>query len=194
MLIRLADIHDIPAILDLHSRYHLSSIAPEDIAHGFVTTSFTQAQIKNLIEQEQGIVVAYERGQIAGYIMAASWEFWSQWPMFVYMIENLHKLTFDNQPLTTENSYQYGPVCIAREFRGQGLLERMFEYSRQHMVRRYPYLVTFINKRNPRSFIAHTQKIGLQVIAEFHYNQNDFYELAYSTATPLSPNENKKDF
>lgn len=186
MHIRLAEVHDVPTILDLHSRYHLSSIAPDDIAHGFVTTNFTPEQIEKLIEFEQGITVAYQGNQIAGYMMAASWDFWSQWPMFVYMIENLPGLACDNQPLTVENSYQYGPVCIAREFRGQGLLQRMFEYSRQHMMKRYPYLVTFINKKNLRSFSAHTQKIGLQVVSEFQYNQNDFYELAHPTAKAIS--------
>lgn len=185
MQIRLANASDIPAVLALHQRYHLSSIHPDDLAHGFVTTAFTNAQLQYLIEVEKGLFIACEGNAVAAYVMAASWQFWSQWPMFVHMIEGLPYLDYRGQSLTLENSYQYGPVCVDGAYRGTGLLERMFEYSRQQMAPRYSYLVTFINKKNPRSFAAHTRKIGLEVIAEFTFNNNEFYELAYPADRPL---------
>ena len=48
-------------------------------------------------------------------------------------------------------------------------------------ARRYPVLVTFVNKNNPRSYAAHTRKVGLEVIAEFEYNNNHYYEMACLT-------------
>jgi hypothetical protein len=50
------------------------------------------------------------------------------------------------------------------------------------MAKRFPILVTFINKVNPRSYEAHTRKLGLEVIQEFEYNHNRYYELVYDTA------------
>ena len=185
MQIRLATLNDIPGVLALHQRYHLSSISADDLTQGFVTTAFTTAQLQRLIEEEKGLVIACDGDAVVGYIMAASWDYWFHWPIFVHMIEGLPYINFHGQPLTVENSYQYGPVCIDRAYRGTGLLAQMFEYSRRQMTPRYPYLVTFINKKNPRSFSAHTRKIGLEVIAEFQFNDNEFYELAYSTAQPL---------
>ena len=41
---------------------------------------------------------------------------------------------------------------------------------------------TFINKINPRSFEMHKRKIGLEVIKEFSYNNNNYYELVYDTS------------
>jgi hypothetical protein len=190
MQIRLATLNDIPAVLTLHQRYHLSSISTDDLAHGFVTTAFTTTQLQHLIEEENGLVIACGGDAVVGYTMAASWDYWSQWPIFVHMIAGLPHVNFHGQPLTVENSYQYGPVCIDRDYRGSGLLAQMFEYSRRQMAPRYPYLVTFINKKNPRSFAAHTRKIGLEVIAEFQFNDNEFYELAYSTAQPLNIDSN----
>lgn len=186
MQICLAESCDIDEILQLHFRYHLNSIREEDKPHGFVTTPFTAEQLEHLIQHEQGITIARNHGELVAYTMAASWDYWAQWPMFVHMIEGLPRLRFSGRSLTTANSYQYGPVCIDKKFRGQGLLEGLFEFSRRQMMSRYAFLVTFINKRNPRSFAAHTRKIGLQVIAEFSYNGNEFYELAYQVAQSRS--------
>ncbi len=49
------------------------------------------------------------------------------------------------------------------------------------MAKRYPILVTFVNKKNPRSYAAHTRKLGLQVLQEFAYNGNENWELACLT-------------
>ncbi len=46
---------------------------------------------------------------------------------------------------------------------------------------RYPILVTFINKINPRSYAAHMHKAKLDVIQEFEFNNNHYYELACLT-------------
>jgi hypothetical protein len=47
------------------------------------------------------------------------------------------------------------------------------------MEKRYPILITFINQINPRSFKAHTERLGLQVIKTFEFNNNHYYELGY---------------
>jgi hypothetical protein len=41
--------------------------------------------------------------------------------------------------------------------------------------------VTFVNKTNNRSYEAHTRKLGLDVIQEFEFNNNLYYEMACLT-------------
>ena len=89
------------------------------------------------------------------------------------------------QKISVENSYQYGPICINKSVRGSGVLEAIFEFSREQMAKRYPILVTFINRINSRSYEAHTRKIGLKVIKEFSFNNNHYYELIYDTSKEL---------
>ncbi|EFK97435.1 acetyltransferase, GNAT family, partial [sediment metagenome] len=98
---------------------------------------------------------------------------------------DLPNLEYIGQKLSTKNSYQYGPVCIDKSVRGSGVLENIFEFARVEMSKRYPILVTFINKINPRSYKAHTRKIGLEVIKEFEYNSNNYYELVYDTSKKI---------
>jgi len=189
MELRLATCHDIEAILALHFKYQINSIHEEDKKDGFVTTAFTKEQLHELIEKEQGIFIACDKGEVIAYVMSASWQFWEAWPIFAHMLRELPHLSYLGQQLTPYNSYQYGPVCVDKRVRGRGILEQLFEFARQHMAKRYPILVTFINKINPRSFTAHTQKLELEVIHEFTFNNNHYYELAYDMSKPLVTKE-----
>jgi hypothetical protein len=81
-----------------------------------------------------------------------------------------------------DNSYQYGPICIDKDYRGTEVLPNVFEFSRIQMCERYPILITFINHINPRSYNAHVNKLGLDVIKSFEFNNNQYYELGYDTS------------
>ena len=178
---RRAESSDIEEILKLHYRYQAAFINEEDKKDGFVTTAFSEKQLLELIEKESGLFVATKESSIVAYAMAASWDFWSRWPMFAHMIKDLPNLEYKGYSLSVDNSYQYGPVCIEKTVRGEGVFEGIFSYVLEEMETKYPVLITFINKINPRSFAAHTRKVGLDVIQEFEYNNNQYYELACLT-------------
>jgi len=179
---RNATLADIPKISELQSLYHVLTISEVDKPNGFVTTLFSEQQFKSIIEKEQGLAIACDGDAIVGYVMAASWEYWSAWPLFQHMIQDLPSTEYLGQRLTTENSYQYGPICIHKAYRGTDVLPDLFEFSRTQMQPRFPILITFINHINPRSFEAHTRKLGLDVIKSFTFNNNQYYELGYDTS------------
>ena len=188
MQYRNATIEDIPKISALQQKYHVSTISDEDRPHGFVTTLFTEEQFKELIEKENGLAIACDGEKVVGYAMAASWQYWSAWPLFQHMIKDLPNTEYLGQILSTENTYQYGPICIHKDYRGTDVLPNLFELSRIQMAKRFPIMITFINKINPRSIKAHTEKLGLDVIKSFEFNNNQYYELGYDTSkeTPNS--------
>ncbi len=181
MQIKNAECSEIDGVLKLHYKYQTDSIAEEDKADGFVTTPFTKEQMVALIEQENGLFIAKQDGVVVAYAMAASWHFWSVWPMFEYMIKNLPSLEYHEQTLSTNNSYQYGPICIDKSVRGTGVLEKLFAFAKSRMSERFPILVTFVNKTNERSYQAHKRKLALDVIQEFEFNGNNYYEMACLT-------------
>lgn len=185
MILKIAELCDIDAVLKLHAKYQVDTIEEEDKKDGFVTTAFTQEELIQLIEQEQGLFIAKEGNEVLAYVMAASWQFWSVWPMFAHMIEDLPNLEYLGQKLSVENSYQYGPICIDKSLRGTSILKEIFDFACSEMNKRYPILVTFVNKINPRSFEAHKRKLGLEVIQEFEYNGNEYYEMVYDTSKSI---------
>ncbi|NLB19356.1 MAG: GNAT family acetyltransferase [Clostridium sp.] len=178
---RNARVEDIGKVSKLQSKYHISTISEEDKPDGFVTTLFTEEQFKMLIEKENGLAIACDGDEIVGYAMAASWGYWSEWPLFQHMIEDLPTTEYLDQILSTENSYQYGPICVHKDYRGTDVFPDLFEFSRTQMKDRFPILITFINVINERSTRAH-KKIGLDIIKTFEFNNNQYYELGYDTS------------
>jgi len=178
---KIAELSDIEATLKLHAKYQIDTIKEEDKKDGFVTTAFSKEELTELIEQEQGLFIAKEGDEVLAYVMSASWEFWSKWAMFQYMIADLPNLEYKGDKLTTKNSYQYGPICIDKSIRGTEVLQNIFDFALKEMAKRYPVLITFVNQINPRSFGAHHRKLGLDVIQEFEFNGNKYWELGCLT-------------
>lgn len=186
MELRLAKVDDIEEVMVLHARYQVNTINEDDKKDGFITTSFSKDELTSLIEDESGLSLCLKDGKIVAYVMTASWQFWSKWPMFQFMIKDLPNLKYLDQTLSIDNSYQYGPVCVDKAVRGTKALPLLFDFAREQMRCRYPILVTFINKINPRSYEAYVRKLGLEVITEFEFNNNSYYELVYDTSKKLS--------
>lgn len=181
VVLKVATLSHVKEILTLHYKYQVDSISEDDKADGFITTAFTESHLTRLIEDESGLFIATVDNKIVAYAMAASWTFWSQWPMFEFMVKHLDDSKCLDQIITVENSYQYGPVCVDKSVRGLGVFEKVFDFALAEMHKRYPIMVTFINKINPRSYEAHTRKTNLQVIKHFEFNNNQYYKLACKT-------------
>lgn len=185
---RIANVNDIDGVIRLQQQYHINSIQETERAQGFVTTAFTSQQLRDLIEQENGLFVAVDKGIVIAYIMTASWQYWSSWPVQAQMMSILDQYALDGSPITLHNSYQYGPICIANSHRGSGLLEAFFDYALQVMSQRYDILVTFVNTINQRSMAAHLHKLQLNQLGEFEVNANRYAWLACLTKRDRSPN------
>jgi len=104
---KIAKLHGIDDALELYFRYQVDSIKEKDKKDGFVTTAFTKEKLTNLINDEEGLfIMTDDEGKVIAYVMAASWQFWSIWPMFAHMIKDLPNLTYLGRKLSIENSYQ----------------------------------------------------------------------------------------
>ena len=182
MEIRLATMQDAKGILSLLKANHVSSLTEEEQKEGFVTTYFTDEQMETLIEKEKGVIIAVDNDKVVAFATAAPWSFWAQWPLFTYMIEHLAEYSLEDVTLTEENSYQYGPVCVDKAYRGTGLFQKVFYASLESMEARFPIMATFINQINPRSYAAHTRKVPMDTSGTFPFNGNKYYFMACSTS------------
>lgn len=173
-----ATLNDIEGVLDLQKLYLVSNLSEEEKKAGFVTTPFTVDQLTFVINNG-GLFLAKDNAKTIAYIFAESWDFFSQFPIFEHMISLFPTLSFLNFEINTTNSFQYGPICIDKEYRGKGLINSLFEFMRIHIEKRYPLSVTFINKTNVPSLKAHTEKLKWTFIGDFEFNNNNYFILAY---------------
>ena len=176
---RIGNNDDIDGILALQEKYLYLNLSELEREKGFVTTPFTVSQIQEIIKQNGIFVGENENKEIVAYVYAGSWSYFEQWEIFNFMVSRFPKLNFNGNEITTINSFQYGPVCIAEEYRGQGLLNEIFEEMRTAFIKKYPISITFINKVNAISLNAHTKKLGWVIIDEFEFNNKNYIGLGF---------------
>lgn len=176
---RIGHQNDLPGILSLQERYLYRNMNDLEREKGFVTTPFTTAQLEDILQQNGIFIAENEDKIIVAYAFAGSWKYFEQWEIFNFMVSRFPTLSFHGSPITTENSFQYGPVCIEESYRGKGLLNQLFEEMRMEFVKKYPISITFINKVNVVSEKAHTKKLGWEKIDEFEFNNNTYIGLAF---------------
>lgn len=181
---QLAKISDIPEILILQEKFHVSNLSDEAKKNGFVTTRFTTDQVTEIINQE-GLFISKFDSKIIAYVFAGSWQYFSQWEIFNVMVSRFPQLSFGNFAITDTSCFQYGPICIDENYRGKGLINDIFEFMRVNMLKKYPLALTFINKINTRSYHVHVNKLNWRVIDEFEFNQNSYFILAYDMEKSL---------
>lgn len=184
---RLGDKNDILGILSLQDRYLYKKMSEQERQKGFVTTPFTTLQIEAIIQQNGLFVAENKNAEIIAYAFAGSWDYFKQWEIFNFMVSRFPALSFQGSPITTANSFQYGPICIDEKYRGTGLLNQLFEEMRLEFFEKYPFSVTFINKVNVVSEKAHTKKLGWKIIDEFQFHDNTYIALAFDIKKSVLP-------
>ena len=179
MRTRIGTVADIKGIRALQEKNLFSNLTEKERETGFVTTPFTTNQIEEIIKQNGIFIAENDDNLIAAYAFAGNWKYFEQWEIFNVMTSRFPKLSFEEHQISTENSFQYGPVCIDKDHRGKGLLNLIFEEMRIEFVKKYPISITFINKVNVISEKAHTKKLGWKIIDEFKFNNNTYIGLAF---------------
>lgn len=158
----------------------LDYLAPDERGDGFVSTPFTLELLQELQNPDTFFVARAADGALAGYVFVGSWAFCARWPAFQVALERF-PLRWNDQPLKAEDTFQYGPVCVARAFRGQGVLPLLFERVKSEMRSRFEVGTTWINMANGRSLRAHVEKLGLVPLDEFAFDGKEFVLLGFET-------------
>lgn len=146
---------------------------------GFISVRFT---VDDLVEMaDNGVtVVAVSSDTTAGVLSAQTCEYnVSRIPLVKEMVKALAGKVFEGQAIDTTTSIVCGPVCVAKEFRGLGVMEHMYELLKREAKPNYPLGLTLISQGNPRSLRAH-EKIGMQKVTSFDFDGRTFDALAMS--------------
>lgn len=182
MTILQATAEHIDPILRLQDKYHVSNLTEsEKQTKGFVTMKVTQEQFTELISKGGVFIAITEAGQLAAYALTSDWAYYEQWAIIQYMKTVLPTFRLDGKILTTENSFQYGPVCIDEAYRGQGILKQLFSAIQKMYAPHFSYAITFINQQNERSARAHARQTPLSIVGDFSFNDNQYWALAAET-------------
>jgi L-amino acid N-acyltransferase YncA len=154
-------------ILDLQKRNlkkYLSEAEKE--SQGFVTAEHTFEQLKKINLAEPCVVIT-DNNVVIAYAIAMVESAAQDMPVFNELFSTVASLTFKNRPMTSYKYIFVGQLCIDKNYRGQGLAEKLYAFYKEELKSKYDFAVTDISEHNPRSLKAH-QKSGFEVIHTFY--------------------------
>jgi hypothetical protein len=169
---------DFEGILRLQRNNLITSLQAEDLSQGFLSIEITREQLDK-INSELGVFVALDDKAVIGYLMAETVEFAVGSPLIAHMFQRLKDVVFDGLALSSSCLFVYGPVCIDRQYRGQGILEGLFAIMKETLKADYDIGIAFVSQLNTRSYRAHTAKMKMTVIDEFEFNGGRYHTLAF---------------
>lgn len=182
IIFREAESQDIPTILELQKKNLLKNLEPQDQQDGFLSIEYSADQLAKL-NQDLGIVIAQEDDYLAGYLIAQTLDFALKSPLIATMGKRFPDIDYRTRPLSGFRTFIYGPVCIDKESRGQGILEGLFNVMLQSLKGQFDAGVAFVSEKNPRSLYAHRDKLGMKVVDEFEFNGQQYNTLVFWAGT-----------
>lgn len=158
---------DLRGILALQ-RANLRRALPADVAtaQGFVTLQYTLDQMRQM-HQAGPSVIAKDGDAVVGYVITTLPETRQFVPELGNLFDQIDTLTYQNRPLPTYAYYVAGQVCVADGYRGQALLDRMYQHHRTIYADQFQLLITDISALNTRSLRVH-ERIGFQSLQRFY--------------------------
>lgn len=162
--------HHFEQILNLQQQNLYTSLSPEQqVQQGFVFAEHTKERLKTMAAEIPQVIALYD-GKVVGYNLAMTREMKDILPSLVPMFEEFEKTVFKGKLL---GDYEYmvgGQVCVAADFRGRGLLSKLYNETRKRVPESYQLCVTEISERNLTSIKSH-QKMGFQIAGSYHDGQ-----------------------
>jgi hypothetical protein len=165
-------------ILALQEANLFGNLSAEARADGYLSARFSRAQFERM-NADVAVVAATQGDRVAGYLCASSVDFNRQFPLLAAMIRCYDDVTFRGRSLAEQNTFVYGPVCVARTDRGSGVLRGMFDELRREVAGRFDAGACFVAAGNARSLAAHQQGLGMLRVAEFEFQQRGYHILAF---------------
>ena len=157
------DLSEILALQQSNLRRNLTVDAIS--SEGFVTVRHSFTDLRKLNEQEQHQVIKAD-GKVVGYILAMTEKSKADIPVLIPMFELFQQVPYRGEPISAYKYMVVGQVCVAADFRGQGLFDEAYAAYRDRFSARYEFAVTEIATANTRSIKAH-QRLGFKEVHRY---------------------------
>jgi hypothetical protein len=169
---------DYPDILRLNEANFRVNLSEEERADGFLSAVFSPKQIAAMAE-ELGIMIAVVQDKFAGFLCAFRNDFDHGSPVVGKMIASYERMQLEGKSLSAYRSYAYGPVCIDRPFRRQGLLRGLYEAQVRDLAGLFEIGIALVSRDNPHSLDAHVFGLGMTEVGGFEVNGNCYATLVF---------------
>jgi ribosomal protein S18 acetylase RimI-like enzyme len=159
---------DILGIKQLQDQNLKSAVTPQEAAEqGFVTAVYSFDFLKEMNTHTPAIV-AKDNEIIAGYALATTRAAGEKHHLLHELFIAIDSVTYNGQPLKHSKYLVVGQLCVAKRYRGQALVQRMYDEMKKIYSSKFTYCITDVAEDNPRSLKAHL-KSGFKVVDTLQY-------------------------
>lgn len=146
-------------ILDLQRRNLRKNLTESEAAEqGFLIAEYPLESLQRMNAARPSIVAVdgdRDVDRVVGYVIATTREVGLTDPFLADLIRQIDGLEFDGEALSKADYVVVGQLCVDKEYRGQGLVPRLYQHFRESLETHYRYGITEVARLNVRSLKAH---------------------------------------
>jgi len=157
------NVNELQQILHLQQQNLPQNISAQEIeSQGFVTFQHNLETLQQFHRLAPSIIVK-DADKVVAYALTVVNEARHVFPPMESMFVLLESLQWKNKPFNNYRYYEMGQICVAKDYRGQGVFEMLYQQHKRSFGHLYDLLVTKISTKNHRSLRAH-EKVGFETI------------------------------
>jgi len=165
---QVTDFSELAGIRNLQEANLKKNLTEEEAeAEGFVTAEYSIEFLEKL-HREYPSTIAKDGEQVVGFALVATKSIGQEHDLLADLFNTIDKIVFKNQPLMDARYVVVGQLCVARNYRGRGLVQQMYQHFKSCLSGEFDYCLTDVAADNPRSLKAHI-KSGFQVVDTLSY-------------------------
>ncbi|GMU44999.1 MAG: GNAT family N-acetyltransferase [Xanthomonadales bacterium] len=155
---------DVDLILALQAENHRDHVDAVTAASEGFTSVRHDPEVLQAMNRAHPSAVAWSGDRLAGYCLMMAQEFRDQVPVLQPMFALLERLHWRGEALAgNPRWFVMGQVCVARDFRGMGVFDGLYQELRRAYSGTFDFTVTEVSQRNPRSLRAH-RRVGFKTL------------------------------
>ena len=153
-------------ILQLQQRNLAPNLTAEEMkSQGFLTVSHTLDILKKMHAIEPSLIAKDSQAVIA-YALAMTPATKIDFPILEPLFDLFSMIDYKGKKITDYNYMVVGQTCIDKNYRGKGILQKMYAAYITRFKSKYDFAITEIATKNARSRHAH-EKIGFVTVHEY---------------------------
>ena len=154
---------DLQQILHLQNENLVQNIDETEIqSQGFVTLHHNLKILEQMHRLAPSVIIK-DNDKVVAYALTMLPECRQLMPDLEPMFSLLDKLSWKDKPLTDYSFYVMGQICVAKQYRGQGLFDKLYAHHKKIYQPQFKLFITEIATRNHRSIRAH-ERVGFKTI------------------------------
>jgi len=141
-------------------KHNLSAV--EKDREGFVSWLYSVPLLQQMHTLAPSTIVK-DGDKVVGYALTTLEDAREFHPDLESMFRNLETVHYNAKKLFDYKFYCMGQICIAKQYRGMGIVNMLYQKHREVFSSKYDFILTEISTANLRSIKAH-EKIGFKTI------------------------------